>query len=39
MPSTPNVAVVTSAFALLNVTVPPEESSRPLILLHLIVSF
>ena len=37
MPSAPNVAVVTGAFGLPNVTVPPAESSRPLILLHVVV--
>src|SRR3954470_8603290 len=38
MPSAPNVAVVVTAAGLLNVTVPPDESSRPLTLLHLNVS-
>ena len=37
MPSAPNVAVVTAAFGFANVTVPPAESSRPLILLHVVV--
>src|SRR3954447_17240880 len=37
MPSAPHVAVVASALGLLNVTVPPDVSSRPLILLHLTV--
>ena len=37
MPSAPKVAVVTGALGFANVTVPPAESSRPLILLHVVV--
>src|SRR5437763_8104145 len=37
MPSAPKVAVVAGEFAFAKTTVPPAESSRPLILLHVVV--